>query len=93
MSLDNISTYEYQFVWADFHCVDRKEDLEFPVKDDSGLFDQPKIKSRPSSGRRSSRNHTPDSLRSMTPRPQSGRRSVEKPHETSRLHEQVTNRW
>ncbi|CAB4005620.1 Hypothetical predicted protein [Paramuricea clavata] len=76
--------------WLDHADCDKKKDSELSLVDDPGLLDQPKTRSRPSSGRRSSRNQTPDSSRRTTPRPESGRRSVEQPHETLELHEQLT---
>ena len=69
---------------------------ELSLADDSGLFEEPKPRSRPSSGRRSARNEIQDESKSSkktTPRPESGRRSVEQHHETLDLHEQLTKLW
>ena len=79
-----------------FSLADKKKDQEPSLADDLSLLEQSKTRSRPSSGRRSSRNQTPESSKSSrrtTPRPESGRRSAEQPQETSELHEQLTKLW
>ncbi|XP_028395506.1 LOW QUALITY PROTEIN: protein KIAA0556-like [Dendronephthya gigantea] len=79
--------------WLDQPENDKRKDLESGIADDLSLLEQPRTRSRPTSGRRSSRNQTPDSSKSSrrtTPRPESGRRSVEQTQEPLELHEQLT---
>ena len=94
---DSLRVYfSKEYSQSQFHFVDKKKDSELSLADDDRLFKQPKTRSRPSSGRRSSMNQTPDSSRSprrKTARPESGRRSVEQPNGTLDLHEQLTRLW